>query len=101
MEKRSKIILWIWDICLALTVMLCLSCGSPDTSKAPVETKSDALLEYNYCRYNKHVTWEEVDKILKFEYSGHRYIQFNLHQSHYVSISVVHDPDCPCHQINQ
>lgn len=100
MEKRSKIILWIWNILLFVTIVLCLSCGSPSTTNEN-HVKNDTLLQYNYNQYNNHDTWDEIDKVLKFEYSGHQYIQFNLHEIYGISTSVVHDPDCQCHQINR
>jgi len=97
MEKRSKVILCIWNILLIVTIPLCLSCSRQNNTLNSTGIKDTTLLEYNYGEYNIHTTWEQVDEILKFEYSGHQYIQFNNHQTHAISISIVHDPNCPCH----
>ena len=106
-EKRSKIILWIWNVLLFATIAICISCTNPQAQNKITVSQPDTLLHYTSDETNLYDdgasmrSYVRVAKVCKFEYSGHQYIQFSKGTRGGSVISVVHDPDCPCHQINQ
>lgn len=78
----EKCLLGIISVGLLLMVSAIYSCIT-DTPKIPPTTVSE-------------VQYEGIDSISTFTYNKHDYIQFHLLRA-YSPISIVHNPDCPCH----
>jgi hypothetical protein len=84
------------SIIFVVLALLCLSCVNQQyQTKIP---QQDTLLHYTYDEINLYDDGVRAARVCKFEYSGHHYIQFSKGTRGGSVISVVHDPDCPCHQ---
>lgn len=87
-------------ILLIIGIALMLASCASDLSKG-TRTGGEPIIKYTYDQSARggFVTGEshgKIDRIQKFEFEGHQYIQFWAVGTHGGTGGVVHDPDCPC-----
>ena len=87
--KHNKLTLSLLTLLIFGTVSSCSTDGNTNIENTEEKRKT---IEY--------ITTVSIDykitHICHFKYDGHEYIEFAIGLGQYRTISVVHDPDCPC-----
>ena len=87
--KHNKLILSLLTLLIFGTVSSC----STDVNTNIENTEEDK----NTIEYSKSPSYHHtITHIYHFNYDGHEYIEFALGFGDQRTISVVHNPDCPC-----